>query len=377
MVIALFWILLVALLVAYFGILIACLAGIFQPDKAETRNWKEWPKVSVLLAARNEELLILRNLRALASLNYPQEKLEILIGDDHSEDRTAELIQGFISQYPYMKLIEVKKTMGLARGKANVLAHLAHHASGEFYFITDVDVQVPPDWIKDLLERFTPETGLVSGTTLCDNGPFFAEMQRIDWMHFMGYIKAMANFGIACTSVGNNMAVRSESYWETGGYEHIRFSITEDYMLFQEVTKRGWKWANILTPGSTGQAWYIDRIPEFLNQRKRWLQGARDLPWNWKLMLFVFGAFIPLFWGMVWYYPVLFLGLFMLKGVLQGWFIRTCFSKADLTRPGMVKLIQYECYLHLMVLASAIFFILPLATRWKGRQYNKAYLNDI
>lgn len=372
-----FWALAGMLLLGYFVVLIWCIAGILRPERSEVRQWKQWPKVSVLLAARNEEKLILRNLKALASLNYPQDCLEILIGDDQSEDRTAEIVKQFIAQHPNMKLLEIKKNMGMARGKANVLAHLAHHAHGDFYFITDVDVQVPPDWIKDLLERFTPETGLVSGTTLCDHGNLFAEMQRIDWMHFMGYIKAMANVGIACTSVGNNMAVRADAYWETGGYENIRFSITEDYRLFQEVTRRGWQWANILTPGSTGQAWYIDRLSDFLNQRKRWLQGAVDLPLNWKLMLFVFGAFIPLFWGLVWFYPAFFSVLLFTKCLLQSWFIMTCFKKAELRPPGVFYLVLYEVYLHWMVLASAVFFALPLATSWKGRKYNKAYLNDI
>ena len=64
----------------------------------------------------------------------------------------------------------ITEVVGKGRGKANVLAQLAHHADGVFYGITDVDVQLPADWILGLLQEFDDDVGLVSGTTMCQPG---------------------------------------------------------------------------------------------------------------------------------------------------------------------------------------------------------------
>ena len=121
----------------------------------------------------------------------------------------------------------------------------------------------------------------------------------------MGYIKAFANVGVGCTSVGNNMAVRAKAYWQTGGYEEMEFSITEDYRLFQQVTGNGWKWKNLLGPHSLGLAWYIPEVKEMLHQRKRWLIGARDLKPNWKFMIILYGLYLPA-WLVIWFYSPIF-----------------------------------------------------------------------
>jgi len=165
--------------------------------------------VSILLAARNEEQLILRNLNAINALNYPKDRLEVLIGNEDSSDNTAQLVTDFIQDKPHFQLFHIDKTVGKGRGKANVLGQLAHKASGEFYFITDVDVKLPQNWILALLQKFTEGVGLVSGTNKYERGSLFATMQSIDWLHFMRDIKALADVGIGWTSEGNNMILRA------------------------------------------------------------------------------------------------------------------------------------------------------------------------
>jgi len=269
-------------------------------------------------------------------LNYPTDKIEVLIGNDDSTDSTSELVEEFIKDKPQFQMYHIDKTVGKGRGKANVLGQLAHKASGDFFFITDVDVKLPEKWILALLQEFKEKVGIVSGTTKCERGSLFATLQAMDWLHFMGYIKAFANAKIGCTSVGNNMAVRAEAYWQTGGYEEIDFSITEDYKLFKEVTTRGWEWRTIMSPESLGLAWYIPKVSEMLHQRKRWLIGARELPLNWKSMIVLYGLFIPAVAALFWWNPELAMGLWV----------------------------------------TAIFYWLPIKSIWKGRVYNAEYLRD-
>jgi len=362
-------------LVVFFLVQVFSLVSILQHTDKKIEKRTAYPKISILLAARNEEELIIRNLTAIEALNYPKDKLEVLIGNDESIDNTAALVAGFIKDKPQFQLFHIDKTIGKGRGKANVLGQLAHKASGKFYFITDVDVKLPQNWILALLQEFTEGVGLVSGSTKCERGNLFATFQSIDWLHFMGYIKAFANVGIGCTSVGNNMAVRAEAYWQTGGYEEIDFSITEDYKLFQEVTRRGWEWRTLLGPDSLGLAWYIPSVREMLHQRKRWLTGARDLPLNWKAMITLYGLFIPVIAAVFFFNPRLALAIWFAKFLVQSIFIIFLSLAAERRPFSFLYLILYEFYVILNTAVTALFYWLPIKSVWKGREYNAEYLS--
>ncbi|MFM9945155.1 MAG: glycosyltransferase [Bacteroidia bacterium] len=356
----------------FFSIQLFSLIVIFLPNKKPIQIFEEWPKVSILLAARNEAKTIERCLQAISELDYPTDKLEVLIGNDDSNDSTKPLAELFIKNNSNFKIFDIENNLGKALGKANVLAHLAHKASGEFYFITDCDVAVPEGWIKSLLKNFTPEVGIASGTTTCQPGNFAAGLQSIDWLHFMGYIKSFANVGVSCTSVGNNMAVRAEAYWQTGGYENIDFSITEDYKLFKEVTNRGWQWRNSLNPETLGLATYVSSFKEIMHQRKRWLMGARELPWNWKILIFIYGLFVPALFVLGYFNFSLALKLLALKFVIQYLFIIVLLNKIKIHATELRIFIPiYEVYLIAMTLLTTIFYFLPIKSVWKGRKYGE------
>lgn len=365
-----------AIIVVFFGIQVFSLVSVLIHSPSMTKKQTIHPKVSILLAARNEEKLILRSLQSIERLNYPTASIEILIGDDASTDNTYGLIEEFIQDKPQFKLFRITKTVGKGRGKANVLSQLAHHANGEFFFITDVDVSLPLNWILALLQQFEEKVGIVSGTTKCERGGLFATLQGIDWLHFMGYIKAFANAGVGCTSVGNNMAVRAAAYWETGGFEKIDFSITEDYKLFQAVTGNGWQWRTILGEDSLGLASYIPSISEMLHQRKRWLIGARDLPLNWKFMIVLYGLFIPALMGILMYDLRLAVTIWFMKFLLQSVFIYALCLKLERRPFSFAFLLIYEFYVVLNTVASAIFYFLPVKSIWKGRKYNADYIGE-
>lgn len=369
------WIL-ILILGSFFSILLFSIFSVAFTKKKKIELGENLPMVSILLAARNEEKLILRNLEALDQLDYPKDKLEILIGNDASNDRTAWLVSKFIEIRSNFRLLEITENLGKGRGKANVLAHLANAAKGEFYFITDVDVKVPANWIRSLLNEFKPSVGIVSGTTKCERGGFFATLQAIDWLHFMGYIKAFANIRVSCTSVGNNMAVRAEAYKQTGGYEEIDFSITEDYKLFIEVTSRGWDWRNVLSADSLGLAWYIPSVKEMLHQRKRWLIGARELPLNWKALIILYGLFIPALIIIAFYKVRLALLFWLLKFIFQSILIDVLCTNVKRKRFNLIKSIAYEIYVVLNTVATAVFYFLPIKSVWKGREYNAEYVGD-
>jgi cellulose synthase/poly-beta-1,6-N-acetylglucosamine synthase-like glycosyltransferase len=327
------------------------------------------PNISVLVAARNEELTIINCLEALGRMDYPHDKLEILVGNDGSEDRTAELVRAYSEHKPYIRLIDITGTLGKAKGKANVLAHLAHEASAELFLITDADITVNTRWAREMVAYFTgPDKGIISGFTVVDGTDPFARFQQIDWMYFMGLVQGFTNIGLHCTAVGNNMAISRQAYFDVGGYEHLDFSITEDYKLFREVRRKGWKTTNVLNRRSVNRSAATRGLLNLMHQRKRWLTGARELPAYWWGFFILFGSFLPLVIVLAFLNLPLALVCYISKLVLQSATIIVLQQKAGIRQP-FIYIIFYEIYTTIVSGITQIFFILPLRFKWKGRTY--------
>ena len=138
--------------------------------------------VSVLVAARNEEECIVECLEHLSKLNYPQGKIEILIGDDGSTDSTAQKIHDFIEGKTGFRYYLIEEQFPGIKGKQNVLAHLARKARGDIFLVTDADVQVNPEWATSLVSELKGNTGMVTGPTIARGKGLFAGAQGLDWL---------------------------------------------------------------------------------------------------------------------------------------------------------------------------------------------------
>jgi len=90
----------VAYFVLYFLLFLALLALLVFNRKHYAAQLTHYPRVSILIAARNEERYILHCLRAIERLDYPKEQLEVLVGDDGSTDKTRALVEDFIRDKP-------------------------------------------------------------------------------------------------------------------------------------------------------------------------------------------------------------------------------------------------------------------------------------
>jgi len=326
------------------------------------------PNVSVLVAARNEGHQILACLQTLSALDYPIEKTQILIGNDASDDHTEQVVVDFIAGKTQFECINITSNIGKAKGKANVLAQLAHKATGDVFFITDADIQVKPSWIKGLLKYVDNNHVMVSGFTVVRGGSFFARMQQVDWLYFMGILQALHRIGFEATAVGNNMLITKKAYFETGGYEHIDFSITEDYKLYKEIKKRGYQSYNVLDSESINTSNPLNNLDTLLHQRKRWITGALELPVYWWFVFIVFGLFVVCGGVVLIISPWLGLGLLLLKFILQFITISQLAKKCNISLT-LFRQIAYEFYLHFVTLCSGLYFILPIRIKWKNRQY--------
>ena len=326
------------------------------------------PKISILIAARNEEATILVCLRAVSQLHYPLDSIDILVGNDQSTDKTAELVTEFCQKNPVFRLINIIESVNGLSGKANVLAQLARQAKGQYLFFTDADTLVPPNWVTEILRRFQGNAGVVTGVTLPEGTSVFHTLQTLDWLYNLTLTHLVATMGLPITAMGNNMAVSRLAYDAVGGYESLPFSVTEDYALFRAILAKGYGFRNLLDDSVLARTEPVDTFTAFLQQRKRWMRGATALP-GWIVGL-LYGNYLvgPLLLLLGWFTPVLAIGLYLGRLMIQTMVLSLGLSRLRQTRLWPYALL-FEVYQLIIGPIAVVFYLLPVKIDWKGRKY--------
>ena len=130
------------------------------PELDATRSF-QWPTVSLLIATRRGENAIVGRLRNASALNYPLERLEILVGCDGEGDLTALLARSFDD--PRVKVVQLSEQ----RGASAVLSECAAKATGEILVFSDVNTLMRPDALRRLVRHFQRvDVGAVCGKLL-------------------------------------------------------------------------------------------------------------------------------------------------------------------------------------------------------------------
>ena len=350
------------------------------------------PKISILVAARNEEKNILRCLKSLQNLDYPKEKLQILIGNDASDDDTAQIIKDFIAENnsensvennlknSHFELVEITENIANLKGKTNVLAQLAHFANGDYFFFTDADISVPHTWINGMLDVLkldenttkntsqSKEIGIITGFTLIEGDDIFHHLQSLDWSLALGMVRAFGTFDMPVTSMGNNMAVSRKAYENCGGYEKIGFSLVEDFALFRAIIDKGFSFKNLISKQITAFSTPILSFAKLMEQRKRWLFGVLKVPIYMFLLLSLQGLFFPVIGVFMLFEPEKSIFVLVTKIIIQSIFIYTVLKKTGTTTSAKY-LIFYEFYVAFTSVLLVIYWIFPRKVEWKGRFY--------
>ena len=159
-----FWICLFLIFYTYilFPVILKLLAG-KRKLKAAGYLEKELPRISVLIAAHNEEQMIGEKIESVFRGNYPADKLEVLVGSDASTDRTNSILEQKekIHAALHMYVFEDR------HGKPGIINRLAEEASGEILVISDANVLLQDNTLEELIRYFKEgRIGLVDSTPI-------------------------------------------------------------------------------------------------------------------------------------------------------------------------------------------------------------------
>jgi len=231
----------------------------------------DWPPITVLVAAHNEEKVIANILTALMTVKYPADKMLVVPVNDRSTDRTKEIIDGFVERFPG-RIRPVHRTGGKG-GKAAALKDAMELVETEVILIFDADYIPGAGLIKQLTAPFfDPEVGGVMGRVVPMNVGTNLLTRLLDLERSGGYQvdqQARMNLRLVPQHGGTVAGVRLSALRQIGGWNDN--SLTEDTDLTFRLLLCGWK--TVYQNRSECYEEVPETWPVRIKQIMRWAKG--------------------------------------------------------------------------------------------------------
>jgi cellulose synthase/poly-beta-1,6-N-acetylglucosamine synthase-like glycosyltransferase len=276
-----------ALLIPYFIVLIVLAAYgahrywlvylYYKHKKNKTTDpaayFEDLPRVTVQLPIFNEQYVVDRLLDAICRLEYPQDKLDIQLLDD-STDETIEVARALVERYAALgHPVSYLHRDNREGYKAGALAEGLKTAQGEFVAIFDADFVPPADFLLKCIHHFTdPKIGMVQTrwTHINRNYSFLTEVEAIllDG-HFVLEHSGRARSGVFFNFNGTAGMWRRTAIDEAGGWEHD--TLTEDTDLSYRAQLKGWKFLYLQDVECPAEL--PVEMTAFKTQQARWAKG--------------------------------------------------------------------------------------------------------
>ena len=167
------------------------------------------PSVTVIVAAHDEEAVIERRLENLLALDYPADRLEIVVTSDASDDRTDELVEAVVAREPRVRLIRCPRG-----GKVAAQDRAVRETNGEIVAFSDANATWSPDALAKLVRSFAdPEVAYVCGRLVLTDAAG-SNREGVYW-RFETWLRAQESaLGSVTGGNGSIYAVRRADYVE-------------------------------------------------------------------------------------------------------------------------------------------------------------------
>ena len=234
------------------------------------RNLKrDYPSVSVVVAARDEEALLPTCLAALGAQDYPG-PFEVVVVDDRSRDGTGAIVDAKAAEWPALKAVRAQEPPRFACPKKSALAQGIAASSGEILLFTDADCRPPVDWVRAMIASFGSGVGLVAGYARPD--------PVAGWLHA---VLAVDNIGVGALGAGSigmgyplsctgrSLAYRREVYDGLDGFAAIGHLIGGDDVYFMRLVAADGRWRTAFNPDAVVLSPPLAQIGAIVQQKLR------------------------------------------------------------------------------------------------------------
>jgi cellulose synthase/poly-beta-1,6-N-acetylglucosamine synthase-like glycosyltransferase len=299
-------------------------------DNCQASSGTYQPLVTVVVPARNEAPSIEQGLRALCNQTY--EMLEVIVVNDRSTDRTAEVIAKVRREHPLLQVITITALPEGWLGKTNAMHVGARQARGEFLIFTDADVCLEKTTISRAVHVINEQRldhlalvfqnstkGRLLNALITDIGMGLLMLFK-PWR----VVEPKSRFFIG---VGAFNMVRAAAYHALGGHEKIRMQAVDDVFLGKMVKQHGFRQNCLLAYEYVTVPWY-DSVDELISGLMKNVYAVFHYKLSWAL-----GAVILV--ALFFIAPLFF--IFFTTGVTRYLFLFAVLIRIGVSGAGMLK----------------------------------------
>ena len=346
---------------------------VFEPDQSFSPN----KKVTVVIPARNEEANILACLSSIQKQRYPQSLIEIIVVDDHSEDRTASVVETFPASNVRLIRLEEFVDTKINSYKKMAIGVAITHSNGDWIITTDADCTAGPNWIWNIMAHEASSSAelIAAPVRLTARDRALEIFQSLDFLTLQGITAAAVHRRLHIMCNGANLAYSKKAFHAVNGFENIDGLASGDDMLLMQKIENHF-------PGKTSylknKEAIVTSLPAhnwkaFWQQRIRWSSKADTYQdkkiFQILLLVYFFNFFLlALFIMSAWNITTFLVALLLLlcKTVIEFPFVNSVTSFF-----GQKKLMFYFPFfqpVHLIYVVIAGFLGKFTRYEWKGRK---------
>ncbi len=238
-----------------------------------------YPRVAVIVPCWNEEKTVHGTIESLLALEYPKDKLQIIVVDDGSTDNTWSEILKY-QDHPQISILH--KENG---GKHTAVNYGIEHTTTEFISCLDADSFVAPDALKRMIDMFqrNPQFYAIAPSIIIHHPKtMIQKIQKVEYNMGIYIKKMLAYLGAIHVTPGPFSVFRRSVFEKLGGFRKAHN--TED----MEIAYRMQQGHLIIGHCHTAQVYTIapDTIPKLFKQRVRWIYGFIQNTVDYKSMIF-------------------------------------------------------------------------------------------
>ncbi|MDB9445789.1 glycosyltransferase [Anabaena sp. CS-542/02] len=248
------------------------LVVVFARPRRYAKNIQgDFPSVSVLVAAKNEEAVIGKLVKNLCNLEYPDGQYEVWIIDDNSTDKTPELLAQLAQEYQQLKVL--RRSPQASGGKSGALNQVLPLTKGEIVAVFDADAQVVPDLLLKVVPLFQREkVGAVQVRKAIANAKenFWTQGQMAEMALDTWFQQQRVALGGIGELRGNGQFVRRTALESCGGWNEE--TITDDLDLTLRLHLNQWDIDCTFCPAVQEEG--VTNAIALWHQRNRWAEGG-------------------------------------------------------------------------------------------------------
>lgn len=219
----------------------------------------EWPSVSIVACARNEETSIAQAVTTLLNQDYPD--YELIVVNDRSTDRTGAILKELQLNYPSLVVATVETLPAGWLGKCNAMKVGATTAKGQWLLFTDADVFMQPDTLKRAISfAHREQADHLALAPACTLPSWMLTVLVSTFVVFFKLFVKPAQISnpssLAHVGIGAFNLLRSHVYRDIGGHEPIRLRPDDDVKLGKLVKQHGYRQRFASGIGQISVPWY-------------------------------------------------------------------------------------------------------------------------